>query len=77
MNMRLRLFTVLPDVAATIVPNLGKLCNPAVLLQIVLVGVPGAFTPVCSSSHIPGFISSAKQFAEKGVDYIGVLATNE
>jgi len=45
--------------------------------KIVLVGVPGAFTPVCSSSHIPGFISSAKQFAEKGVDYIGVLATND
>ena len=77
--MRLRLLTRLLAIAlASSLPlSPWKLCNSAVLLQIVLVGVPGAFTPVCSSSHVPGFISSAKQFADKGVDYIGVLATNE
>ena len=46
-------------------------------LQVVLVGVPGAFTPVCSSSHIPGFVEKVKDFADKGVNYIGVIANNE
>ena len=43
----------------------------------MLVGVPGAFTPVCSSSHIPGFVEKVKEFADKGVNYIGVIANNE
>ena len=45
--------------------------------QVVLVGVPGAYTPVCSSSHIPGFVEKVKDFASKGVDYVGVIANNE
>jgi len=47
------------------------------MMQVVLVGVPGAYTPVCSSSHIPGFVEKVKDFASKGVDYVGVIATNE
>ena len=46
-------------------------------LQVVLVGVPGAYTPVCSSSHIPGFVEKVKEFADKGVDFVGVIANNE
>lgn len=45
--------------------------------QVVLVGVPGAFTPVCSSSHIPGFVEKVQEFADKGINYIGVIANNE
>jgi len=45
--------------------------------KVVLVGVPGAFTPVCSSSHIPGFVEKVKEFADKGVNYIGVIANND
>ena len=47
------------------------------MLQAVIVGVPGAYTPVCSSSHIPGFVEKIKEFESKGVDYVGVLANNE
>lgn len=47
------------------------------MLQAVIVGVPGAYTPVCSSSHIPGFVEKIKDFEAKGVDYVGVLANNE
>jgi len=45
--------------------------------KAVIVGVPGAYTPVCSSSHIPGFVQKVKEFESKGVDYIGVLANND
>ncbi|KAL0045153.1 hypothetical protein WJX82_010227 [Trebouxia sp. C0006] len=45
--------------------------------KVVLVGVPGAYTPVCSSSHIPGFVEKVKEFSDKGVDYVGVIANND
>lgn len=52
----------------------GELINGK---KAVIVGVPGAYTPVCSSSHIPGFVEKIKDFEAKGVDYIGVLANND
>ncbi|TKA27620.1 hypothetical protein B0A50_04452 [Salinomyces thailandicus] len=42
----------------------------------IIVGVPGAFTPACSS-QVPGFVNMAKQFIEKGVDSIYVIAVND
>jgi hypothetical protein len=30
--------------------------------QVVLVGVPGAFTPTCSEKHLPGYVEAAKDF---------------
>lgn len=33
---------------------------------VLIVGVPGAFTPPCSS-HVPGYVEHADKFAEKGV----------
>lgn len=29
--------------------------------KVVLVGVPGAFTPTCSMQHLPGFIDNADE----------------
>lgn len=43
----------------------------------VIVGVPGAFSPACSGSHVPGFIKNAKDFKDKGYDGIYVVAVND
>ena len=38
--------------------------------KLVLIGVPGAFTPTCSVNHVPGFIEKADEILSKGVDEI-------
>jgi alkyl hydroperoxide reductase 1 len=38
---------------------------------------PGAFTPVCSAAHVPGYIENLPKLKAKGVDAIAVLAYND
>ena len=38
--------------------------------KLVLIGVPGAFTPTCSVNHVPGFIEKSDEILAKGVDEI-------
>ncbi|KAF8493589.1 Redoxin-domain-containing protein [Gautieria morchelliformis] len=42
----------------------------------IIVGVPGAFTPSCSS-QVPGYISNYEKFTAKGVQGISVVAVND
>ncbi len=44
--------------------------------KIVLVGMPGAFTPTCHRNHLPGFIENRDAILEKGIDEIVVLTTD-
>lgn len=46
-------------------------------LQVVLIGVPGAFTPTCSLKHLPGFIEKGDDLKAKGVDTIACIAVND
>jgi peroxiredoxin len=42
----------------------------------VVVAVPGAFTPTCSTKHLPPYIEMYEQFRSKGVE-VYVLAVND
>ncbi|KAI6101650.1 thioredoxin-dependent peroxidase [Pisolithus croceorrhizus] len=45
--------------------------------KVVLVSVPGAFTPTCHVNHLPPFLARYDEFRSKGVDIIAVLAAND
>ncbi|GAB4360613.1 MAG: peroxiredoxin [Immundisolibacter sp.] len=45
--------------------------------KVVLFAVPGAFTPVCSGQHLPGYVKLADQIKAKGVDQIVCVSVND
>jgi len=45
--------------------------------KVVLISVPGAFTPTCSKRHLPGFIDQADALLAKGVHTIAFTAVND
>lgn len=44
--------------------------------KVVIVSIPGAFTPTCHGNHIPAFIQQANKFAEKGYE-VYVISAND
>lgn len=44
---------------------------------VVLIGVPGAFTPTCHHNHLPGFLEHLDSFKAKGVDEIAIVSVND
>lgn len=45
--------------------------------RVVLVGVPGAFTPACHRNHLPGFVANQDAIRARGVDAIAVTSVND
>lgn len=45
--------------------------------KVVLFAVPGAFTPGCSMTHLPGYVVNADKIKAKGVDTIACMAVND
>ena len=81
MNMRtIERGEALPDVEVeTCGEDLGRRSIKAVLGEgkVILLGMPGAFTPTCNDLHLPAYFRSAETFKELGVDNICVVTTND
>jgi peroxiredoxin len=45
--------------------------------KVVFFAVPGAFTPGCSLTHLPGFVVNADALKAKGADTIACMSVND
>jgi peroxiredoxin len=45
--------------------------------KVVLFAVPGAFTPGCSLTHLPGYVVNADKIKAGGIDSIVCMAVND
>ncbi len=45
--------------------------------KVVIFALPGAFTPTCSSTHLPGFEEKYEELKSLGVDEVYCLSVND
>lgn len=45
--------------------------------KVVIVAVPGAFTPTCSAAHLPSYINNKEKLQAAGVDQVVFIAYND
>ncbi len=66
-----------PATACPINPARISVAEAAKGRRIVIVGVPGAFTPTCSARHLPGYVRNYAMLKAKKVDEIWCVAVND
>jgi peroxiredoxin len=45
--------------------------------KAILIGVPGAFTKVCSAKHLPGYVENFEEAKKKGITKIICISVND
>ena len=45
--------------------------------KVILFGLPGAFTPTCSTKHLPGFVLAIDQLKKKGINKVVCISIND
>ena len=45
--------------------------------KVVLFGLPGAYTSVCSAKHLPGYVNAHEAYKAKGIDHIMCISAND
>ena len=45
--------------------------------KVVLFGLPGAYTSVCSAKHLPGYVEAYDAYKKKGVDHIRCISASD
>ena len=61
-------------------PEGGSDVDPAALFagkKVVMFSLPGAFTPTCSSKHLPGYVQNLPELKAQGVDLVACLSVND
>ena len=45
--------------------------------KVIIFGLPGAYTSVCSAKHLPGYVNIHQQYKDKGIDHIICMSVND
>ena len=45
--------------------------------KVVIFGLPGAYTSVCSAKHLPGYVNMHQLYKDKGIDHIICVSVND
>ena len=45
--------------------------------KVIIFGIPGAFTPTCSTKHLPGIIASGNQLNAKNIKKVICISVND
>ena len=45
--------------------------------KVIIFGLPGAYTSVCSAKHLPSYIKMHQQYKDKGIDHIICISVND
>ena len=45
--------------------------------KVIIFGLPGAYTSVCSAKHLPGFVNKFDEYKKKGIDHIICVSVND
>ena len=45
--------------------------------KVVIFALPGAFTPTCSSTHLPGYEAKYREIIDQGIDEVYCLSVND
>jgi peroxiredoxin len=85
--MTIKIGDHLPDATLTESTEFGEACPVAPTKisvaeaakgkRIVVFGLPGAFTPTCSSKHVPGYLAHLDQLKAKKVDEVWCISVND
>lgn len=66
-----------PDPTASEIPKTFNASEEFAGKRVILVSVPGAFTPGCQGRHIPPYFSNLEKLLQKGIDLVVVIASND
>ena len=45
--------------------------------KVIIFGLPGAYTSVCSAKHLPGYVNMHQKYKDKGIDQIICMSVND
>lgn len=45
--------------------------------DVIIIGIPGAFTPTCTEKHLPGFVAHEQELYKNGIEEIICLSVND
>tara|TARA_B100000780_G_scaffold272029_1_gene233662 strand:+ start:547 stop:1032 length:486 start_codon:yes stop_codon:yes gene_type:complete len=45
--------------------------------KVIIFGLPGAYTSVCSTKHLPGYVNIHQQYKDKGINHIICMSVND